>query len=58
MAALGAEPALSPAAAPPPTCEECDLPMHPFAADGHEGWGCDGCGWSFDTVAPEGQKAW
>lgn len=42
----------------PPMCEECDLPMHPFAADGYEGWGCDGCGWSFDTSVPEGQKAW
>lgn len=37
----------------PPICEECDLPMHPYAGqEGDEyveGWGCDGCGWSEDT---------
>ncbi len=36
-----------------PMCEECDEEMHPFAAqEGRyfvEGFGCDSCGWSFDT---------
>lgn len=35
-----------------PMCEECDIEMHPFAAqvaDRHiSGYGCDGCGWSSD----------
>jgi len=31
-------------------CEECDLPMYPFAViGGPAGYSCDGCGWSFDT---------
>lgn len=41
-----------------PVCEECDREMHPFAAEGHAGWACDGCGWSFDTDAPDGVKIW
>lgn len=36
-----------------PICEDCDLEMAPFAAqEGDrwvEGYGCIGCGWSFDT---------
>lgn len=36
-----------------PMCEECDEEMHPFASqEGRyfvEGFGCDSCGWSFDT---------
>lgn len=41
------------AAAGLPTCEQCGVEMHPFAGqEGDEnvsGWGCDLCGWSFDT---------
>lgn len=36
-----------------PMCEECDIEMNPFSgeegAEYVEGYGCDGCGWSFDT---------
>lgn len=31
-----------------PVCSECNLTMHRYAANGVQGWGCDGCGWSDD----------
>jgi tRNA(Ile2) C34 agmatinyltransferase TiaS len=35
-----------------PVCEECDLPMVPFAYGETHGYSCQGCGWSVDNEWP------